>query len=66
MSTDLLIPARTNTRHYEGVLRISEALSACRDPKQIARTLADKLVEFIPFDHLDVQVFKRNSSEIEW
>jgi formate hydrogenlyase transcriptional activator len=66
MSTDLLIPARTNTRHYEGVLRISEALSACRDPEQLARTLADKLVEFIPFDHLDVQVFKRNSSEIEW
>src|SRR6202167_4600688 len=66
MGTDVLVPAGSNTRHYEGVLRISEALSECRDPEQLARTFADELVEFIPFDHLDVKVFKRNSSEIEW
>ena len=66
MGTDVLVPAGTNTRQYEGVLRLSEAVCACRDREQLARTLADELVEFMPFDHLDVEVLKRDSSEIKW
>jgi formate hydrogenlyase transcriptional activator len=66
MGTDLLVPAGSNTRLYEAVFRISEVCSACCDPEELARTLADKLVEFISFDHLDVVVFKENSNEIEW
>jgi formate hydrogenlyase transcriptional activator len=66
MGTDLLVPTGTNTRLYEAVLRISESFSACSEPEELARTLADKLVEFISFDHLDVVIFKENSKEIEW
>jgi putative nucleotidyltransferase with HDIG domain len=53
-------------RRYEAVVRISEALAACREPEELAKTLADQLHEFVSFDHLDVMVLKENSSEIEW
>jgi formate hydrogenlyase transcriptional activator len=66
MVNELLVSAGTNTRLYEAVFRISEAFSACCEPEELARTLADKLLEFISFDHLDVVVFKENSNEIEW
>jgi hypothetical protein len=48
------------------VLRISEALFACRQPEELARILADQLGEVLSFDHLDVVVFKENPEEIEW
>jgi formate hydrogenlyase transcriptional activator len=48
------------------VVRISEAISACRDPEELAKTLADQLIHFLPFDHLDVVILKENSAEIEW
>jgi hypothetical protein len=66
MSTDAPIPPGTNTQRYEAVLRISEALSACRQPEELANTLADQLSEFLPFDSLDGLVLKENSQEIEW
>ena len=66
MSTDARIPVGTNTQPSEAVLRISEAVLACREPEELARILADQLGEFLPFDHLDVVVFKENSKEIEW
>lgn len=30
------------------------------------KILADELAEFLPFNHLDVVIFKENSTEIEW
>jgi hypothetical protein len=66
MVNDLLDSAGTNTRLYGAVFRISEVFSACCDPEELATTLADKLVELVSFDHLDVVVFKENSNEIEW
>jgi formate hydrogenlyase transcriptional activator len=66
MDTGLLVSAGTNTRLYEAVLRISEVFSSCCRPEELGRTLADNLVDFISFDHLDFIVFKENSSEIEW
>jgi len=48
------------------VLRISEAISACRQPEELAKTLADQLREFLHLDDLFVQVFRENSKEIEW
>ena len=65
MSTSAL-PLGSNTQRYEAVLRISQALSACREPEELARTLADQLIDFLSFDHLDVVIFKENSTEVEW
>ena len=62
MDTEALIPG---SQRYEAVLRISEAIAACRDPEELARTLADGLGEFLNFDHLYVMVLKENSREIE-
>jgi formate hydrogenlyase transcriptional activator len=63
MSTDL--PQVGTNERYEAVLRISEGLCAVCGPKELAKSLADQLQRFLPFDHLDVVVFKENSTEIE-
>jgi len=64
-TADAPMPVGTNPRRYEAVLRISEAIAACREPEELARTLADGLGEFLHFDHLYVMIFKENSKEIE-
>ena len=66
MNTGTPSSPASNTQRYEAVLRISEALSACREPEELARVLADQLSEFLSFDHLDVMVLKEGSTEIEW
>lgn len=60
------MPLGTNTQRYEAVLRISDGLSSCCEPEELAKTLADQLGEFLQFDSLDVLVLKENSKEIEW
>lgn len=65
MNGDVNRPENTS-RRYAAVLRISEAISACNDPQDLATILADQLIDFLSFDHLDVIIFKENSSEIEW
>ncbi len=47
-------------------MRISEAIAACREPEELARTLADEIGDSLQFDHLYLTVFKENSSEIEY
>jgi formate hydrogenlyase transcriptional activator len=59
------MPMGTNPQRYEAVLRISEAIAACREPEELARTLAEDLGEFLNFDHLLLMVLKENSKEIE-
>lgn len=56
----------TDAGRYEALYRISEALSACQEPEELSRVLADQLREIIGFDFLDVLVFKENSSQVEW
>jgi formate hydrogenlyase transcriptional activator len=52
---------------YEAVLRISEAIAACcREPEELARTLADEIGTCLHFDHLYFMVLKENSAEIEY
>jgi len=65
MSGDVHTP-ETSARRYAAVLRISEAISACSDPQELATILADQLINFLSFDHLDVVIFKEKSTEIEW
>jgi formate hydrogenlyase transcriptional activator len=66
MSPELQRALGTDAERYAALFRIAEALSACGEPEQMARVLADQLRELISFDHLDVLIFKENSSEIEW
>jgi formate hydrogenlyase transcriptional activator len=66
MGTDSQLTGGTDTQRYEALFRIFEALSTCREPEELSRVLADRLLEVIAFHHLDVVVFKDNSKEIEW
>jgi len=66
MATDPIIAPQSDTHRYEAVVHISEAIAACREPEQLATTLADEIGEFLNFDHLYLVVLKENSKEIEY
>ena len=66
MGTDPIIAPQSDTRRYEAIVRISEAIAACREPEQLATTLADEIGKFLNFDHLYLVVLKENSKEIEY
>ena len=66
MSTALQPVSTTDAQRYEALLRVSEALSSCREPEGLSRILADHLRELIQFDYFDVLVFKENSDDVEW
>src|SRR6267378_6304718 len=66
MSSEPQLELGTDAKRYAALFHISEALSACGEPEQMARVLADQLRGLISFDHLDVLILKENSSEIEW
>jgi len=66
MSTDPITAHESDTDRYGAVLRISEAIAACRDPQELARTLASEIGKFLHFDHLYFVVLKENSKEIEY
>src|SRR5580698_7494752 len=66
MGTDLIIAPQTDSHRYEAVLRISEAIAACREPEELATTLASEIGKFLHFDHLYFVVVKEKSKEIEY
>ena len=66
MGTDLIIAPQSDSHRYEAVLRISEAIAACREPEELAKTLADQIGKLLNFDHLYFVVVKENSEEIEY
>ncbi len=66
MGTDPIIAPQSDTHRYEAVLCISEAIAACREPEELAKTLADQIGKFLHFDHLYFVVVKENSDEIEY
>jgi len=43
MSAELQLALGTDAERYAALFRISEALSACGEPEQLARVLADQL-----------------------
>jgi formate hydrogenlyase transcriptional activator len=61
-----MITLPANMRRYGPVLSVSEAVSACREPEQIASVLAEELGKLLVFDFLDVLIFKEGSNEVEW
>src|SRR5438270_11187396 len=66
MGTDSIIASQGDSHRYEAVLRISEAIAACCEPEELARTLADEIGKLLHFDHLYFVVVKQNSKEIEY
>ena len=66
MNTDLIVAPQSDSHCYEAVLRISEAIAACREPEELAGALADEIGNFLHFDHLYFTVLKENSKEIEY
>ena len=66
MSTDTITAPESNSNRYEAVLRMTEALSTCREPEKLATALADEIGKFLHFDHLYLLVLKENSKEIEY
>src|SRR6201997_1330849 len=66
MGTDPIIASQGDSHRYEAVLRVSEAIAACREPEELARTLADEIGKLLHFDHLYFVVVNQNSKEIEY
>ena len=66
ISGDVSILPQSTGRRYEAVLRISEALSQCREPEDLTKILADQLHEFLEFLQFYIIVYKENSTEVEW
>jgi hypothetical protein len=66
MSTGPIIAPQSDSHRYEAVLRISEAIAACREPEDLAITLASEIGKFLRFEHLYFVVLKENSKEIEY
>src|ERR1700724_31726 len=59
-------PAQIAGRRYEAVLRLSEALSQCREPEELTRILAEELREFLTFLQFYIVLYTENSDEVEW
>jgi len=66
VGTHATIAPQADSSRYKAVLRISEAIAACREPKELATTLADEIGELLNFDHLYFVVVKEKSQEIEY
>ena len=51
---------------YEALIRVSQAIGACRDPKDLFCALAVELRRVVPFDGLVVAQFDEKLNEILW
>src|ERR1700733_7886793 len=65
MGTDPIIAPQSDSHRYEAVLPISEAIAACREPEDLATTLASEIGKFLHFEHLYFVVLNEDSKEIE-
>jgi formate hydrogenlyase transcriptional activator len=65
-NTVSVIERETSSYRYEAVMHISEAIAACREPEELASTLADEIGKLLHFEHLFFVVLKENSNEIEY
>ena len=63
---DVCVPPRTTGQRYEAVLRVSEAVSQCREPEDVTRILSEQLGQFLDFLQFYIIVYRENSTEVEW
>ena len=66
MSADACVAPQSSGRRYEAVLRLSEALSQCREPEDLTKILSEQLREFLEFLQFYIIVYKEHSAEVEW
>jgi formate hydrogenlyase transcriptional activator len=66
MSTEPIVESQADSYRYEAIVRISEAIAACREPEELASTLTDEIGKLLQFDHLYFIVLRENSKEIEY
>src|SRR5438128_4537674 len=66
MGSAPIVDSKTGSYRYEAIVRISETIAACREPEEMATTLASETGKFLHFDHLYFVVLKENSTEIEY
>src|SRR5580704_4676433 len=66
MSPNVSIRASDTGQRYEALLRISEALSVCREPEDLTRILSEQLGEFLDFFQFYIIVYKEHSNDVEW
>src|SRR6266567_3197010 len=66
MGTEPIVESQTGSYRSEAIERISETIAACREPEELATTLASEIGKFLHFDHLYFVVLKENSTEIEY
>src|SRR6201998_4555127 len=59
-------PPQVAARRYDAVLRLSEALSQCRDPEDLTAILAEELREFLTFLQFYIVLYTENCDEVEW
>lgn len=58
-------PPQVAARRYEAVLRLSEALSQCREPEDLTTILAEELREFLAFLQFYIILYNENSHAVE-
>jgi formate hydrogenlyase transcriptional activator len=63
---DVCVNPQSIGRRYEAVLRLSEALSMCREPEALTTVLSEQLRGFLDFLQFYIIVYKENSDEVEW
>jgi formate hydrogenlyase transcriptional activator len=51
---------------YEALIRVSQAISAHRDPEKLFPALADELREIIHFDSIGIVQYDEAGNEVEW
>ena len=66
MSPEVSIRSSDAGQRYEALLRISQALSACKEPEDLTSILSDHLRDFLEFFQFYILVYKENSTEVEW
>ncbi|MGO8795340.1 MAG: PAS domain-containing protein, partial [Candidatus Sulfotelmatobacter sp.] len=66
MSAQSSIPQGRDGPRYEALLRLSEALSASREPEDLTKILSEQLREFLDFLQFYIVIYKENSTEVEW
>jgi hypothetical protein len=60
------IPRRSDGGRYEAVLRLSEALSSCREPEELTKILSEQMGAFLGLLQFYTIVYTENSTEVEW
>ena len=66
MTTNWTIAPQSDTDRYKALVCISKAIAACREPQELANTLADEIGKLLHFDRMFIAVLKETSGEIDY